>query len=63
MHSHIWKQRWLKEPDPDLSRHVMHCARCGTWTEMTLPGVPNLNGAHIVERDCDVVIVRKIMTC
>jgi len=58
---HVWKKRWLKENDPEMSRHILICERCGTWVEESLPGIPNLNGAVEVERDCDLAVVRKIM--
>jgi hypothetical protein len=59
MTEHVWEQGLLRKPDEH--RRIMICKRCGTWTEMVLPGIPNLNGAVEVERDCDLVVVRKVM--
>ena len=61
MTKHDWKRRWLKENDPEMSRNILYCDRCGTWVEEAMPGIPNLNGAVAVERDCDLAMVRKIM--
>lgn len=61
MRQHTWEQKHLRENDPEMSRDVMMCKRCGAWTEMVMPGVPNLNGAIPIERDCDLVIIRKVM--